>query len=267
MRPAARRAKRRRGVRGWRRKDVRRCGRWRARSDRPASPERRSYRSGRWSRLGRRPPDDRDALEEPFAARLGRHLGVFPQRHMHDAPLDRTHRREQKLAAVFANAISDFTRTLFELFDALALEVLAIELDVLLDLAADQRLVRQHLQRIEQLAVAIDHPPPVRPVEADVDLRLILFRAHREAQLCERKYLFAPGANRGRGLRLRSLLRNVGGELFEIARLQRVGIGSVIELPPPPARPPTPTACVALARVAASTATPAPPHPPTRTTR
>jgi hypothetical protein len=51
------------------------------------------------------------------------------------------------LAPVAAHAVGDFARRLLEVLHAAALERAAIELDVLLHLAADERLVGQHLQR------------------------------------------------------------------------------------------------------------------------
>ena len=60
--------------------------------------------------------NDRDALVEPFAARLGRHVRVVAQRDVHDAPLDRRHRRQQLLAPAAAHAVRDFLRAAREVF-------------------------------------------------------------------------------------------------------------------------------------------------------
>src|SRR6266571_3071190 len=88
--------------------------------------------------------NDRHPFVEPVAARLGCHVRIIREREVHDAALDRRHGRQQLLAAVAAHAIGDFARRLLELLDALALERAAIELDVLLHFATDERLVGQN---------------------------------------------------------------------------------------------------------------------------
>src|SRR5262249_19548943 len=141
---------------------------------------------------------------------------------MHDAALDRRHRRQQLLAAVAAHAVRHFARGLLELLDAPALERAAIELDVLLHLAAHERLVRQHLNRVEQLAVMFGEAARVAAIEAHDDLRVVLFGAHHERQARQLNHALAPLAHELRGLGLGALLRNLDlfDVLFEVARLQ-----------------------------------------------
>src|ERR1051326_1762594 len=166
---------------------------------------------------------DGDALVEALAARLGRDVGVVLQRQVDDAPLDRGHGRQELFAAVAAHALGGVAGALREILVAPRLEAAAIELDVLLGLPSDEGLVREHLQRVERLAVLLDHAPRVAPVQAHDDLLLVLLGAHVEVEARVVDDLFAPLAHRLRGVRLLPLLRRLGrGELLEVARLQIV---------------------------------------------
>src|SRR5260221_12625428 len=149
--------------------------------------------------LGGAAKDDGDALVETVAARFRRHFRVVLQREVNDAPLDRTHGRQELLEAIAADAVGDFPCLLPELFDALLLELLAIELDVFLQLPADQGLVRQDLNGVEQLAVAVDDAAGVAAIQPHNDLRLVLLGAQLEVEAGPVGQRLAPLAY-GRGV-------------------------------------------------------------------
>src|ERR1051326_4556994 len=224
--PGSRRA---RAPREWKRSPDRRCERWRARCGRPASPERRWCRAQRrWSRLaagcvgrflGLRPQDDGDAFVEALAARLGRDVAVVLQREVHDAALDRRHRGKELLVAVAADLIGQLTGSLPQLRHAALFELFAIELDVFVDLAAGERLVREHLQRVEQLAALVGESRRIGPIQPDVNALLILGRSNDNAQFRERDHLLAPGVHHRGALRLLFLSRRFDSEAGEVARL------------------------------------------------
>src|SRR5260221_6837647 len=150
--------------------------------------------------LGSAAEDDGDALVEAVAARFRRHFRVVLQREVNDAPLDRTHGRQELLAAIATDAVRDFACLLHQLFDALLLELQAIELDVLLELPPDQRLVGQDLNGVEQLALAVDDAAGVAAIQPHDDLRLVLLGAQLEVEAGPVDQLIDPLAY-GRGIR------------------------------------------------------------------
>src|SRR4051794_3034883 len=209
-------------MRGSQRRMIRRCARSPARFAPAASRARRSCRR---RSLRRSAANDGDALVEALAARLRGDVGVVLQRQVDDAPLDRRHRRQELLPPVGAHALGGVAGALREVVVAPRLEAVAIELDVLLGLASDERLVRQDLQRVERLAVLLGHAPRVAPVQADEDLRVVLLRAHVEVEARVVDRLFAPLAHGLRRFGLGALLRHfdrLEGAL-EVARLE-VGV-------------------------------------------
>src|ERR1051326_1441941 len=134
---------------------ARRCPRLPARSAPAASPARRSYR--RWRSLRRGAAHDGDALVEALAARLGRDVGVVLQRQVDDAPLDRGHGRRELFVAVAAPALGGAAGGSRECVVGQRLQPAALHRDRLLGLPPDAALVREHLQRVERLAVLLDH--------------------------------------------------------------------------------------------------------------
>src|SRR5436189_2253808 len=170
--------------------------------------------------------NDRHPFVEALAARDGRHVCVVAQREMDDAPLDRCHGRQSFFPPVTPHAIRDFFRLRPQILGAFALEPLAIELDVFLDASSGQRFVGQHLERIEQLAVTIDHAARVAAVQSNRDLLVVLFAARDEIEPRERDHVVAPFAHRARGVRLFALLRNFTHEALEVARLKIILVRS-----------------------------------------
>src|SRR6188474_3307787 len=101
---------------------------------------------------------------------------------MDDAPFDRRHRRKQLLAAPTTHPIRNLPRAPAEVFLAMSLELLAIELDLFLDLAADERLVCEHLDRVEQLPVPVDQSATITAVETHMNLCFVLFTARHDVE-------------------------------------------------------------------------------------
>src|SRR5258708_36280784 len=86
---------------------------------------------------------------------------------MNDSPLDRAHGRKELLTAVAADEVGRFAGFLSELLHATLLELLAIDLDILFELSANEGFVREHLDGVEELTVPIDHSPGVTTVQPD----------------------------------------------------------------------------------------------------
>ncbi len=101
---------------------------------------------------------------------------------MNDSPLDRAHGRKELLTAVAADEVGRFAGLLSELLDTTLLELLAIDLDILLELPSDERLVRQYLHGVEELTVTIDHSPGVTTVQPDDDLCLVFLGSSDEIE-------------------------------------------------------------------------------------
>src|SRR5205085_4637366 len=119
--------------------------------------------------------------------------------------------------------------------------------------------VREHLNRIEQLAVTIDHPAGVASVKPDENLSVVFFSPNRDVDADEIEHLFDPVANDLRHVRLLALLRRFRrSETFEVAALKRRTI--IVRRTSPPSPSPTPAARLAT-RTAARSA------PPTATAR
>jgi hypothetical protein len=142
---------------------------------------------------------------------------MIAQRDVHDPALDRRHRREQLLPSLAGHALGHGEGAALEVLVPLLLELLAVELDLLLDLPSDQGLVHQHLHRVEQLAVTVGQAAPVDAVQADQDLGLVLLGAHDHVEFRQRERGLAPLANRLRAFRLLPLCGDVAEERLEVA--------------------------------------------------
>src|SRR5437899_7404813 len=129
------------------------------------------------------------------------------QRKMNDASLDRCHGGQELLATIAPDALGDFPSFLFQLLNSLAFELLTIKLDVLLEFAADESLVCQHLQRIDRFTMMFDHAARIAPIESNDDLLLTLFGAHLQLQRGKGNHALTPFANGGGDFRLRCLFR------------------------------------------------------------
>src|ERR1700674_2675598 len=129
------------------------------------------------------------------------------QRKVNDASLDRGHGGQELLATIAPDALGDFPSFLFQLLNSLAFELLTVKLDVLLESAADESLVCQHLQRIDRFTMMFDHAVRIAPIEPNDHLLLTLFGAHLQLQPGESDHALAPFANGGGDFRLRCLFR------------------------------------------------------------
>ena len=123
---------------------------------------------------------------------------------------------------ILANAIGNLVRAPLEITHAALFEFFAIELDLFFDLASDQRLVRENLKCVEQLAVMFCELLRVTAVQPHDDLRLVLFGTHDGIELCERKYFLAPSMSDPRLLRFFRLFGSVDGEALKITRFEIV---------------------------------------------